>query len=106
MAREISQERLEKDVKRVLENPFWIQGLSYKTAYSRIHDDHDGTFDGEIGVYFTQDSDAWVEIAKKDGGALRFREGIIGGGSSPRVRNALMILAYAIKLDNEKHPQR
>lgn len=28
-----------------------------------------------------------------------------GGGKSQRVRNALMILALAIKLDNEEYPQ-
>jgi hypothetical protein len=69
--------------------------------YSRLHDDHDGEFTGKISVVFSPDSDAWVYIDKRDG--LRFRT-YSGGGASLRVRNALIILALAIKLDNEEHP--
>jgi len=38
------------------------------------------------------------------GATLRFRN-TFGGGNSERVRIALMILALAIKLDNEERPQ-
>jgi hypothetical protein len=56
-------------------------------------------------VYFDKSGDAWVETTKKYNKALRFRD-FLGGGQSQRVRNALMILALAIELDNEDHPQR
>jgi hypothetical protein len=105
MARTVSTERLVKDARRVLENPFWITTLKTEETYSRFYDDHDGEFDGELLVYFDKSGDAWVETTKKYNKALRFRD-FLGGGQSQRVRNALMILALAIELDNEDHPQR
>lgn len=105
MPREVSQERLMKDVKRVLENPFWITDLKPEELYQRLHDDHDGSRDGKINVTFSGGGDAWVDISHSCPGSLRFRTEFGGGGMSPRVRNALMILAYAIKLDNEARPQ-
>lgn len=106
MSRKISQERLIKDMRRVLENPFWIPDLESKTVYSRLHDDHDGNYTGELGVIFSEDTDAWVYTrSTSHGEALRFRTTELGGGGmSSRVRNALIILAYAIKLDNEERP--
>ncbi len=105
MAREVNQERLVKDARRVLENHFWIRDLDILELYERIHDDHDGTYEGSIGVSFSEDGDAWLDTQRNHhGGALRFRNSF-GGGMSPRVRNALMILALAIKLDNEERPQ-
>ncbi|MDP2934348.1 MAG: hypothetical protein Q8N59_01070 [bacterium] len=101
--REVSPERLVKDVRRVLENPFWISGLETDKYYERLHDDHDGTYQGNIRVAIAQDGDIYVETDGKS--LLRFRMPFSGGGMSPRVRNALLILAYAIKLDNEKKPQ-
>ena len=101
--REISQERLIKDTKRVLENPFWIPDLVSGKGYRRLHDDHDGTREGEIEVIFDSQGDAWFMTDKHQGVPLRFREAL-GGGRSQRVRNALMILAWAIKLDNRDHP--
>jgi hypothetical protein len=101
MAQVPSQERLVKDVRRVLEHPFWIPELVNNEVYSRLHDDHDGEFTGRVSVVFSPDSDAWIFIDKIDG--LRFRT-YSGGGASLRVRNALIILALAIKLDNEEHP--
>ena len=70
-----------------------------------MHDDHDGTKKGAVNVTFSEDGDAWVSILGKDNGeSLRFRT-FFGGGQSPRVRNALMILALAIKLDNDPDPK-
>lgn len=103
MNRNISLERLCKDVRRVLENPFWIPELSSDVNYTRIQDDHDGTFEGQLTVDFTRDGDAWV-FTDKHFPAMRFRT-FHGGGMSERTRNALMILAYAIKLDNQERPQ-
>lgn len=103
---EPSRERLVKDVHRVLKHPFFIPDLTTRQAYIRLHDDHDGTGQGSIIVSFSEDGDAWIEVdPSHDRAPLRFRS-FFGGGMSLRVRNALMILALAIKLDNEEHPQR
>jgi hypothetical protein len=103
---EASQERLVKDTRRVLENPFWIPDLKTMECYSRLHDDHDGTYNGSINVTISEDGDVWFRIiGERNSDSLRFRMSL-GGGMSPRVRNALMILALAIKLDNEKNPQK
>lgn len=105
MPREVSVERLEKDARRVLDNPLWISELEVNTTYIRTHDDTDGTDKGKIFVRFSQDWDAWFDSEPSHHhGSLRFRT-VPGGGQSPRVRNALMILALAIKLDNEEYPQ-
>ena len=101
--KEISPERLLKDARRVLENPFWIHELSSDVNYTRIQDDHDGTREGQLSVAFTPDGDAWV-FTDKHHPSMRFRN-FFGGGMSLRTRNALMVLAYAIKLDNEEKPQ-
>lgn len=81
---EPGQDRLVKDAKRVLKHPFWIPELSTNVLYERIHDDDDGTKEGRIMVTIGADGDS---------------------GMSPHVRNALMILALAIKMDNEECPQ-
>ncbi len=100
---EILPERLNKDALRVLKHPFWANGLETDEAYIRVHDDHDGEFTGQLCVTFDRVGDAWLSIDNHP--PIRFRMPIVGGGMSPRTRNALMILALAIKLDNEEHPQ-
>jgi hypothetical protein len=100
-----SPERLMKDVRRVLETPFWIEGLETDVFYERLHDDHDGSRQGRILVAMGRNGDAWVSVnGPSNVPTLRFRT-FGGGGLSPRVRNALMVLAQAIKLDNEERPQ-
>ncbi|MFA6227645.1 MAG: hypothetical protein WC668_00435 [Patescibacteria group bacterium] len=101
---EPSVDRLIKDAQRVLKNPFWIPELTVEQVFERIHDDHDGKFTGRLMVQFTRDGDAWITTDGHRGPPLRFRAPL-GGGSSPRVRNALMLLALAIKLDNQERPQ-
>ncbi|MFA6253263.1 MAG: hypothetical protein WC687_03295 [Patescibacteria group bacterium] len=92
-------ERLHRDALRVLESPWWEPTLEVMTPYSRLHDDDDGGFQGNITVTLSPDGDAWIsaDILK----SLRFRTSA-GGGKSLRVRNALMLLALAIKLDEEQ----
>jgi hypothetical protein len=93
-----------KEITRILENQFWIPELSTEVIYSRIEDDCDGDFTKKLTVEFncvgdvlTNTGDRWPP--------LRFRmPGMLGGGRSPRTRNALMILALAMKLDNEEKP--
>lgn len=98
MKKEVSIERLVKDVRRVLENPFWIPDLMLEKSYERLHDDHDGSGIGVLNVTFLPNGDATISI--ENGKPLRFRN-YSGGGLSLRVFNALMLLAWAIKLDNQ-----
>lgn len=53
-----SPKRLMKDVHRVLETPFWIEGLETDVFYERLHDDHDGSHQGKIQVAMGRDGDA------------------------------------------------
>ena len=103
--REPTLEELEDMVSQVLENPFWLRSLTAGKTQTRLHDDHDGTMTGIIGVNFDQNGDAWVFIEDAEGAtqSLRFRS-FAGGGRSPRTRAALMILAEAIRLDQEERP--
>ena len=100
-----SQEELIKGIYRALEHPFCIPDLTGDAPYIRLHDDHDGTHKGKIIISIGRDGDVWVRVEPShDLSSLRFRTSS-GGGNSQRVRNALLILALAIKLDNEEHPQ-
>lgn len=83
----------------------WPAELQANTVYERVQDDHDGTQEGKIKVGFTQDGDAWVTTDKHRGPTLRFRT-LLGGGNSVRVRNALVLLALAIHLENEEDRKR
>jgi hypothetical protein len=105
MSRIISQDRLLKDVLRVLNNPLEIPEISTQKVYARIHDDHDGTYEGKLMIFELENGDMVVTTDKHQGSPLRFRN-YFGGGQSLRVHNALKILALAIKLDNDEHPQR
>lgn len=94
---------LEKRARQVLEEPFWISELKTDLWYERLHDDDDGTKEGKVLVMFIENGDGFITTDKHRGPSLRFRT-MGGGGNSLRVRNALMLLALAIKLDNETRP--
>lgn len=88
-------------VKKVLETPFWPDEIVADRRYFRTHDDCDGDRGEGVSVTITPDGDAWVETRTKPGSTCRYRMPLFGGGNSPRVRNALLLLAVAIKLDND-----
>lgn len=91
----------DRQIKKILEASFWLQSLETNSSYSRLHDDHDGTYEGVVTVGFSCDGDAWISIDNSR--PIRFRTAF-GGGMSLRTRNALLILAEAIRLDNEELP--
>jgi hypothetical protein len=93
---------LDKDIKRILETPFWLSSLESDRQYSRIHDDCDGDPFQQLTVGILQNGDVFITSNFRD--CLRFRTWG-GGGMSLRVRNALLILAEAIRLDNLEKPQ-
>jgi hypothetical protein len=88
-------------VKKVLETPFLPDEIVAEKCYFRTHDDCDGNKHEGVSVTITPDGDAWVETRCKSFSSCRYRMPMLGGGNSPRVRNALLLLAVAIKLDND-----
>ncbi len=98
------QKKLSAEVKAILEESFWVNDLKSDTVYGRIHDDDDGNRIGSLVVNFDAYGDARLKVEGEEGQVLRFRTSG-GGGRSLRVRNALMILAYAIQLDNDRDPE-
>ena len=94
------EKSMDEKVVELLEGNFWLEGLQANRAYFRSHDDCAGESESGIEVYFDQFGDGYIKTPMLRYGTCRFRtQG--GGGKSLRVRNALMILAEAIRLDNE-----
>lgn len=93
-----------KQIKKILDDSFWPETLQTEINYQRVHDDCDGVRKGSLNVYVDTMGDVWFtcDVAHQ---SLRFRTWG-GGGMSLRVRNALLILAEAIRLDNEGRPQK
>lgn len=92
---------MSKAIQKFLENPIWPEGLEARKFYERPHDDRDDN-DGTLRVLIADDGDAWISVSGiREGHGLRFRT-YAGGGSSLRTRAALLILAEAIRLDNEE----
>lgn len=97
-------EQILKNIRKMLKDGIpWPPELSSRESYSRLQDDHDGTEEGIVTVTFSPDGDAWLwtDIQK----SLRFRTSA-GGGRSIMVRNALVLLALAIKLENDEQERR
>ena len=92
-----NEQRRNRAIRKLLDNLPWPEGLEAKT-YSRLHDDHDGEETGRLVVSISHDGDTWVTTTR---GSLRFRTAT-GGGCSVRVRNALVLLALAIQIENEE----
>lgn len=78
--------------------------LDLNTRYSRVQDDCEGIKDHSqaLSVIISHDSDVWIFTG--GGQPLRFRMPLLGGGMSPRVRNGVLVLAEAIRRDNEESP--
>ncbi len=93
----------------LLATHWWPTHLETMENYSVKRYEDDSRF-GMLTVTISEDADAWIDVlSEADPNELhtimRFRT-FIGGGQSPRVRNALLILAEAIRLDNKDRPQR
>lgn len=104
----MTPERAKQLTRELLDAHYWPEGINSGEVYQRFEDDSPTGF---IQVVFGEDGDAhFAVIQDRDPNdfrfSMRFRMPMIGGGESPRVRNALLILAEAIRLDNEDHPQK
>ena len=94
---------IEDRVHEILDEDFWLPGLRPDEFYFRTQDDCDGDQNNGIAVGIDRQGDAWIQANKRSFSGYRYRMPLSGGGSSPRVRRALVILAEAIRLDNEEH---
>ena len=98
-----SPKSVEDTIDSLLNNPLSLPQVVERTEYRRSHDDRDGKRGQELIVCCI--GDIFVKTyTENQNSALRFRNRG-GGGESLRVYNALKILAYAIKCDNEEFPQ-
>jgi len=98
-----------KHIDKVLASVDWEEAwkeVGTSDSQTRKEDD---SYSGSITVVFSVDGDAWIgfnpdpeEFSHR---SFRFRTSG-GGGRSLRVRKALMVLAMAIKADNEDDPIR
>ena len=90
------------DIKLLLESNFWLPEIKPMATYCREHDDCVRDSGETLIVASDGMGDLYIHIPCNK--QLRFRTRG-GGGESLRVRNALIILAEAIRLDNiSQHP--
>lgn len=89
-------------IAKFLDSITWPETLKTSTEYSRTHDDTDGDKSQRLAVAISHDGDLWIKTWHRH--MLRFRMPGMGGGLSPRTRAALLVLAEAIRLDNEERP--
>ena len=94
----------DKQIRKILDGIVIIPLVEPNKAYTRLHDDHDGTYMGKLTVGLGIDGDAYVGVDSNPILELRFRTHE-GGGASLRTHNALRILCEAIRLDNLDHPR-
>jgi len=88
-------------VRELLEQPFWPETIQSNERYFITHDDNGGDRSKGLEVAISVDGDVWIDTTCLNPfEACRFRTHA-GGGRNQRVRNALLILAEAIRLDNE-----
>ena len=87
-------------VKRLLENPLWLDGLDINTTYTRKDDDNPEDIESELQISINSNGDISISVYGK---CLRFNNSS-GGGRSLRTHAALAMLALAMKLDEEERP--
>lgn len=98
----------ESTIRQLLEDSFWLATLETGRTYQRYEDDSPL---GYLSLVFGGDGDGHIMVIQEQDPnehkmSMRFRMPMQGGGQSPRVRNALLILAEAIRLDNIDNPQQ
>lgn len=69
--------------------------------YERTHDDCDGNRDESLRIWLTKENNLAIAAKSLHLVSLRFRMPFTGGGLSPRVRSSLLLLALALKRDEE-----
>lgn len=95
-----------KSIQKLVETPFWIDGLESGVGYETHDDDTPNDKVAILRVMFSGDGDVWVAKLTDPSYASIRKRTHIGGGKDLRTRQALMILAYAMKLDDDERKAR
>lgn len=97
----VTDENFMQVIDELLDLPFWPEDLNDGEIYQVQTDDTDGSPEyGWLMAQFTCDGDLHLRLTCDRGIPHDFRlRTYAGGGSHLRVRNAGLILAYAMKLD-------
>jgi len=103
--KKLSEKILRQALDQLLEEPLPLPEITSNTLTFRTEDDCDGNLGQGLQLRMSPDGDVWV-LSLKRMGALRFRNGMIGGTSSPHTHNALRLLMLAMIKDDELHKQR
>jgi hypothetical protein len=109
MTKVYRDEEVRRAIDILLESEYWPDAVKSDELYQRRHDDTDGENNpSDLTQYLSLGIDNWgdvhINIPPGKWRELRFRTRQ-GGGQSERVRKALIILAEAIRRDNEKNPE-
>ena len=89
-------------VKQFLDDIGWIETIHSGEVYETEDDDSETGKGNLLLVQFTPDGDAWInKITDPNFKSIRKRTEI-GGGHDYYTRKAIMILAEAMRLDEEK----
>lgn len=95
-------------INAILETDFWPESIRPGNQGSRVADDNDGDPSQRLDIMIGDDGldhgDVYLSMPGSTS-SLRFRTQM-GGGASPRVRSALLVLAEAVRRDNAALPQR
>lgn len=97
----MATEGMDEKIKELLETPFWIPAIATNVSYESHDDDTPCDEVALLQVIFSADGDAWVNKMTDPAYKSIRKRTYAGGGKDLRTRTALMILAYAIKLDEE-----
>ena len=95
---------IELRLRAFLESLFWLKTLATGLPYTRAEDSHNGHGTRFLSITFDEHGDTLVAVTGAE--PLRFRIPEAAEGTSPRTRAALLVLAEAIRLDNEENAQR
>lgn len=106
MGKIYSDKKVKEALNVLLEGEYWIEALCVNKLFKRKHDDTDGRDDQTQYLSLAIDpmGDVHINVPLGPWRILRYRTPG-GGGQSERVRKALIILAEAIRRDNEKNPE-
>ena len=92
---------MNKEIDSILNKRFFPKTLKSREHYTSTHDDNDGVpTSGFIDMVISPDGDIRIKTIHDGIGYLRFRTEL-GGGRFPKIRNALLVLAEAIRQEGK-----
>lgn len=99
------KQNLSENIKNFLDDMGWPETLSTNEIYTTEDDDSEPG-KGNLMIQFSNDGDAWVNIFTDPPYKSIRKRTFIGGGKDEYTRKALLILAEAIRIDNERNIEK